>query len=364
MTGAPAVRAAFVSDSEPERNGVGAYYADLIDQLADRGVATRFVCPGRSGQKGFSFPLPGDATQRIYVPSPRRLWKALREFQPTVVVVATPGPYGLIASKWAHDKKLPLLIGFHTHYAGVTDLYGKSLLKYFSRGWFRFADRTLFRYGDRVLGNSAEMTELAERLGAKETRRIGTLVPRAVLRTERRPLGDRFRRVLFAGRLAAEKRLHTVIDAARALPRIEFVIAGDGPLRSEVDRAVAEVDNLTATGWLTRPQLLEQMDAADALVLPSEVESFGTVALEAMARGRQAVVTSTCGIVNWPTLADHLVVFDLDDDLAGVLESLAEEPAEARHARAEAGCRAAHALNERSLDDWVDLLRHPLESAG
>lgn len=356
------VRAAFVSDSEPERNGVGAYYADLIDQLAPSDVETRFICPGRSGQKGFSFPLPGDATQKIYLPSPRRLWKALREFEPTVIVVATPGPYGLIASKWAHDKKIPLLIGFHTHYAGVTDLYGKSLLKYFSRGWFRFADRTLFRYGDRVLGNSAEMTELADRLGAKRTRRMGTLVPRTVLDTPHVALSTTLGRVLYAGRLAAEKRLHRVIEAAKSLPQIEFVIAGDGPLRAEVDRAAAELNNLTATGWLTRPQLLEQMDAADALVLPSEVESFGTVALEAMARGRQAVVTSTCGIVNWPSLADHLVVFDLEDELADVVRGLADEPAEVRHARAEAGRKAAQDLNRHSLDDWIDLLSDPLGS--
>ena len=353
-------RVAFVSDSEPERNGVGAYYADLIDQLGPTDVETAFVCPGHSGQRGFSFPLPGDSTQKVYLPSPRRLWRALREFEPTVVVVATPGPYGLLASKWAHDKRLPLLAGFHTHYAGVTDLYGNSIFKYLSRGWFRFADRTVFGYADVALGNSAEMTELADRLGAKRTRRIGTLVPRAVLETPVRPLPSNFGRVLYAGRLAAEKRLHTVLEAARALPDIEFVIAGDGPLRSRVERGVAELDNLIATGWLTRPQLLEQMDAADALVLPSEVESFGTVALEAMARGRQAVVTSTCGIVNWPALAEHLVVFDLDDDLAGVLEGLTAEPADVRHARAEAGRQAAHELNRSSLDDWRALLADPL----
>jgi glycosyltransferase involved in cell wall biosynthesis len=354
------IRVAFVSDSEPERNGVGAYYADLIDQLGPTDVATAFVCPGHSGQRGLSFPLPGDATQKIYLPSPRRLWRALREFQPTVVVVATPGPYGLLAAKWTHDQDLPLLAGFHTHYAGVTDLYGKSIFKYLSRGWFRFADRTLFRYADVALGNSAEMTELALRLGAKRSRRIGTLVPRAVLETPAPPLPTHFGRVLYAGRLAAEKRLHTVIDAARQRPDIEFVIAGDGPLRSEVDQAVAALANLRATGWLSRPQLLEQMDAADALVLPSEVESFGTVALEAMARGRQAVVTSTCGIVNWPTLAEHLVVFDLDDPLAEVLGALAAEAAEVRHARAAAGRQAARELNRSSLDDWLALLADPL----
>ncbi|NKI35338.1 glycosyltransferase family 1 protein [Wenzhouxiangella sp. XN79A] len=354
------VRVAFVSDSEPERNGVGAYYADLIDQLGPTQVATAFVCPGHSGQRGFSFPLPGDSTQKVYLPSPRRLWRALREFEPTVVVVATPGPYGLLAAKWTHDKRLPLLAGFHTHYAGVTDLYGNSIFKYLSRAWFRFADRTLFRYADRALGNSAEMTGLAERLGGKRPRRIGTLVPRAVLDAPVRPLPAVLGRVLYAGRLAAEKRLYTVIDAARALPDIDFVIAGDGPLRARVDRAAAELGNLTATGWLTRPQLLEQMDAADALVLPSEVESFGTVALEAMARGRQAVVTSTCGIVNWPDLAEHLVVFGLDDALADVLERLAGEPAEVRQARAEAGRQAAHELNRSSLEDWIALLADPL----
>jgi len=354
------VRVAFVSDSEPERNGVGAYYADLIDQLGPTEVETAFVCPGNSDQSGFSFPLPGDSTQKVYLPSPRRLWRALRGFDPTVVVVATPGPYGLLASKWAQDKQLPLLAGFHTHYAGVTDLYGNAIFKYLSRGWFRFADRTLFRYADIALGNSVEMTELADRLGAKRTRRIGTLVPRAVLDTPIRPLGSEFRRVLYAGRLAAEKRLHTVIDAARRLPEIDFVMAGDGPLRAEVDRAAAELDNLTATGWLSRPELLEQMDAADVLVLPSEVESFGTVALEAMARGRQAVVTSTCGIINWPALVEYLVVFGLDDDLAEVLQRIGEEPVEVRHARAEAGRQAAHALNRSSLDDWVGLLADPL----
>ena len=65
------------------------------------------------------------------------------------------------------------------------------------------------------------------------------------------------------------------------------------------------------------------MDAADALVLPSELESFGNVALEAMGRGRIAVVTNTCGIVNWPGLAEHMVVFELDTPLWQVLEDIA-----------------------------------------
>jgi len=59
------VAVAFVSDSMPERNGVGAYYADLIAQLDPARIEARFLCPGGDTRGGLHFPLPGDATQQI-----------------------------------------------------------------------------------------------------------------------------------------------------------------------------------------------------------------------------------------------------------------------------------------------------------
>lgn len=358
--GAGRIRVAFVSDSEPERNGVGAYYADLIAQLDRDQFESVFLCPGDGGslgRGGLHLPLPGDSTQQIWLPSTRAFGRAMRALAPDVVVVATPGPYGLLGVRWARKLSARLIVGFHTDYTGVTDLYSRSIFRIFSRGYFRFADRMLFRNADHVLGNSGEMIELAERLGARSVSRIGTLLPTTVLEAPCRPLGASFDRVLFAGRLAPEKRLHAVIDAARALPDLRFEMAGEGPLRGQVERAAGELDNLQYRGWLTRAQLLERMDACDALVLPSELESFGTVALEAMARGRLAVVTSTCGIVNWPGLAEHLVSFSIDEDLSSVLERVRDWPAGRRQAMARSAREAAQALNAETLDQWNALLR-------
>ena len=94
-------RVAIVSDSLPERNGVGAYYRDLVDHFDDQGYRTEFICP--TGKRGeyLKFPLPGDATQRIWIPSPRRFREAMRRLEPETVVVATPGPYGLLGAWWA-----------------------------------------------------------------------------------------------------------------------------------------------------------------------------------------------------------------------------------------------------------------------
>lgn len=348
-------RVAIVSDSLPERNGVGAYYCDLLDQLSERDCETCLLCP--DGKSDFiKFPLPGDSTQRVWIPSVRRFRREMDALKPEVIIAATPGPYGLLAAWWARRLGVPLVIGFHTHFSGVTDQYRNPFLRGFSRFYFNLADKVLFRYGDLVLANSEAMVELAEKLGAKRVEVMGTLLPSASLNTPPTPIRDSIERVLFAGRLAPEKRVHWVIDAARELPDIEFTIAGDGPLKNEVMKAAEELPNLEALGWVARDDLLAQMDRADMLVLPSVVESFGTVALEAMARERLALVTPTCGIVEWPDLASALHTIGDGESVADAIRRIAALPSAERGETAQRARAAAAELNENSVMHWFSVL--------
>ncbi len=350
-------RVAIVSDSLPERNGVGAYYRDLVDQLDDAGYRTEFICP--TGKRGeyLKFPLPGDATQRIWIPSLRRFRHAMRSLQPQTVVVATPGPYGLLGAWWARRIGARLIIGFHTHFSGVTDLYNNPFLRSFSRFWFSNADKILFRYGELVLANSESMVDLAYRLGAKKVEVIGTLVPLASLSEPVTPLREQLQRVLFAGRLAPEKNVHLIIDAAKSLAGIQFTIAGDGPLRGEIEAQAAQIDNLEYLGWVSRDELRIQMDRADMLVLPSTLESFGTVALEMMVRERLALVSNNCGIVDWPGLADSLYRIDEDQTVTDAIRAIAALPPQARREQAAGARDAARKLNHSSLLHWLHKLQ-------
>ena len=161
-----------MSDSLPERNGVGAYYCDLMHLLEDEGYEATLLCPSEERPTIFQFPLPGDSTQRIWIPSFFRFRKVMKAVKPRAIIAATPGPYGLLGAWWSRRLGAKFIVGFHTHFSGVTDLYNSRFLRAVSRFYFNIADKILFRYGDLVLANSESMVELAESLAAKASHAI------------------------------------------------------------------------------------------------------------------------------------------------------------------------------------------------
>jgi glycosyltransferase involved in cell wall biosynthesis len=345
-----------VSDSLPNRNGVGAYYADLLDQLRQEGYDATLLSPSPDKRSLLKFPLPGDATQRIWIPSLFHFRRVMRSVRPKTVIIATPGPFGLLGAWWARRLGARLVVGFHTDYAGVTDLYQNRILRRLSRAYFDLADKILLQNADLVLGNSQAMLDLASSLGAKRCELMGTLLPTDALQPAVASVRQRLSHVIFAGRLAPEKRIDTVIDAARKLPDIQFTIAGDGPLRHDIEVQARELPNVDYVGWVSRDELLSRIDRADLLVLPSYVESFGTVALEAMARGRLALVSNVCGIVDWPTLEPCLYQISKEQSTTAALRQIAELPSAIRFAKARRARSAALQLNQHSLQHWVGIL--------
>jgi len=349
------LRVAVVSDAVAERNGVGSYYSDLVGQLGSRVGRAELFCPQDSVQgwrRRLVPPLPGDRTQRLWFPQPFRLWRRLTELAPHALVVPTPGPFGLMGLLAARRLGIPLITGFHTHFELLADIFGR-----LSRGYLERCHRLLFRHSALVLANSPEMARLANRLGARGARLMGTSVPREFLDRPLAAPAPEVRRLLFAGRLAEEKNLPAVLDAAERLPGLRVSIAGDGPMRPAVAAAAAWLPNLDYLGWVPRERLIETLDAHDMLLLPSRVESFGTVALEGMARGRPVIVSGDCGIAEWPELEGGLFRIGADES---VVQAVTRACAAAPAVRAEMGRQAhlaARRLNDWNLRTWIGWLR-------
>lgn len=105
------------------------------------------------------------------------------------------------------------------------------------------------------------------------------------------------------GRLSEQKGFALLIDAiAKAvpdLPDLRLTLVGDGPLRPQLEAAIARHDlarHVTLTGWLDEGRVRETLAQAQALIVPSFAEGLPVVIMEAMAAGRPVIATTIAGV--------------------------------------------------------------------
>jgi glycosyltransferase involved in cell wall biosynthesis len=105
---------------------------------------------------------------------------------------------------------------------------------------------------------------------------------------------------LFAGKFTSNKRpMHFVESLAGAVSSaapVAGLMVGDGPLRRECeDFARANDLPISFTGFLNQSEMPSAYFASDALVLPSEEETWGVAVTEAMSCGKPCFVSDSVG---------------------------------------------------------------------
>ena len=110
-------------------------------------------------------------------------------------------------------------------------------------------------------------------------------------------------RLVCVGRLCEQKGQLVLLQAAQLLLKrgvhLELVRAGDGEMRGDIEALIRECglgESVRITGWISGEQVLCEVQAARALVLPSFAEGLPVVIMEAMALGRPVVSTFVAGI--------------------------------------------------------------------
>jgi glycosyltransferase involved in cell wall biosynthesis len=131
------------------------------------------------------------------------------------------------------------------------------------------------------------------------------------------------RRVLFLGRLVAEKGPHLLAAAARAagMP-VRFV--GDGPVRADI---LAANPSAEVTGWLPADAVAAEIASARAVAAPSLWHETGPlVVAEAMACGVPPIVAASMGAAAWVRDGIDGVHIDPQDpaSLAAALRTVAD----------------------------------------
>ena len=197
---------------------------------------------------------------------------------------------------------------------------------------YRWAEQRSARDADLVVALGSTMAELAQRRGARD--KAIAIVPNGIDADEigidpnaGRADTDTIE-LVFVGRLAIEKGVLPLIDAARILRdrgvAFHLTIVGGGPLADAVrDRASGL--NVDLLGEQPRASLGAHFQRADVAIVPSLNEPFGLVIVEALACGTPVIASNVDDI---PMIVRHdenglLVPANDADALANAIELLA-----------------------------------------
>jgi glycosyltransferase involved in cell wall biosynthesis len=161
--------------------------------------------------------------------------------------------------------------------------------------------------------------------------------------------------LLFLGRINWKKGLDRLLDAAKAVPIVKVVIAGnDEEGLTPKLQAQAEqngiADRVAFRGPVSGAAKEQLLRTSTALVLPSLSENFGNVILEAMAAEMPVIVTPEVGLASDVALAGAgLVTSSLPEPLAAAILGILDDSED----RAEMGRRGRALVEERFTWDRV-----------
>ena len=165
------------------------------------------------------------------------------------------------------------------------------------------------------------------------------------------PAAPRFCNV---ARLVPQKGQMVLVEAAVRLLKegrsFELMLCGDGPMRPQLQAYIDQHNAghaIKLGGWMSNPQIREQILASRAMVLPSFAEGLPVVVMEALALGRPVISTQIAGTpelvetgkTGWLVPAGS--VEDLVDAMRAALDATPDELARLGTAGAER-VRARH----------------------
>lgn len=165
--------------------------------------------------------------------------------------------------------------------------------------------------------------------------------------------------------LLTEQKAYDVLISAvaradeRADKHLELVIAGDGPLREELEAQAAELnftDSVHFLGMLDRDATYELMRGVDIFAMPSRWEGFSAASVEALGIGNACVFSD---IDPFRIPFEEIAMFHSVDDpaaLSDILVELAEDPQQRQKLadRAREYVRNHYSM-ERVVQDYSDL---------
>jgi glycosyltransferase involved in cell wall biosynthesis len=269
---APSHRILIVTDAWlPQVNGVVRTLTTVAEELRAMGHVVEVIGPDRFR----TIPCPTYPDIALSVWPRRRLIRMIEAFAPDALHIATEGPLGLAARRWARRHGVAFTTAFHTRFAE----YVQARLHLPTRPIYAWM-RRFHGAGSGIMVATASLREELLARGFRNIRAWSRGVDLTQFKPEPREDWDVPRPVfLYVGRVAVEKNIAAFLNLD--LPGSKVVVGG-GP---QLDALRREYPRVLFTGPRYGEALARAYAGADVFVFPSLTDTFGLVILEALACG-------------------------------------------------------------------------------
>jgi glycosyltransferase involved in cell wall biosynthesis len=254
------------------------------------------------------------------VPAYRRGVQLVRSFQPEVIHTHFIVPSGALA--WALSRRFDVPYVLTAHGSDVPG---------YNPDRFEWLHALLEPAWRGILDGAAFVTS-PSRFLADLIRSHGYADPIDIVPNGHHPQphggGPRRKQVLVVARMFPRKGVQHFIEAIAGLDDDwEFIIAGDGPHREQLEtQASSTAARVRFTGFLERAVLRSLYESSQILVFPSIQENFPMVLLEAMDAGCAIVTTNAEGCAEVVGDAGLVVPKGESHGIRAALERLMHDP--------------------------------------
>ena len=269
---APSHRILIVTDAwKPQVNGVVRTLSTVVEELRAMGHVVEVIGPDRFR----TVPCPTYPDISLSLLPRRRLVRLIEAFKPDALHIATEGPLGLSARRWAKQTGFAFTTAFHTRFAEyIQARTGIPVRPIYA--WMR-------RFHGASHGTMVATQSLRDELSSRGFRNIRSWsrgVDLDLFKPLPREEWDLPRPIfIYIGRVAVEKNIGAFLNLD--LPGSKVVVGGGTQLAS----LQREYPNVTFTGPRYGEALARAYAGADVFVFPSLTDTFGLVLLESLACG-------------------------------------------------------------------------------